>query len=140
MKRIVMIDFFNSETAVSKGVDNLQQFFDEPNFEKMTWYISILKTFLNSLQQHLNRQITVTSGYRCEWLNRLVHGSRTSWHMLGQAVDFQIDNMQSIPNLEEEIRSFYATIFAKYDYDFVIEEIIFYENFIHLAIGPKIRK
>ncbi len=35
-----------------------------------------------------NKPIRIHSGYRCERLNALVGGSKTSQHMRGQAVDF----------------------------------------------------
>ncbi len=48
---------------------------------------------LDPLRQALGRPIRVTSGYRAPLVNRAVSGSLTSQHMLGEAVDIQVDGV-----------------------------------------------
>jgi zinc D-Ala-D-Ala carboxypeptidase len=43
---------------------------------------------MQKVRDLLESPITITSGYRCEDLNDLVGGSKRSYHLVGQAVDF----------------------------------------------------
>lgn len=40
--------------------------------------------------------VRITSGYRCEKLNMLVGGSKTSQHVKGEAADFKCENMAEV--------------------------------------------
>lgn len=44
---------------------------------------------LEPIRQFAGRPISVISGYRPDWLNKLIGGSRTSDHMLGLAADIR---------------------------------------------------
>ena len=46
--------------------------------------------WLQPVRDLLRCRITVTSGYRCPWLNGIVGGSERSQHKVGQAADLQI--------------------------------------------------
>ncbi len=48
------------------------------------------ETLLETVRARYNKPIHVNSGYRCPALNTKVHGSATSQHMTGDAVDFEI--------------------------------------------------
>lgn len=46
---------------------------------------------LEPLREKLQQPVVITSGYRCQQLNEIiVHASRKSQHMAGQAADFQV--------------------------------------------------
>ena len=69
-----------SDTAKKYGIDNT------PN-PIITSHLQQLITFLNPLREAWGSAIKVTSGYRCEKLNKFVGGSKTSSHMIGYGVD-----------------------------------------------------
>ena len=67
----------HSQTAIENAIDNT---LDEKSLEN-------LKNLLQPLRDKLGKPIHVTSGYRCEELNRLVVGVPTSQHTKGEAAD-----------------------------------------------------
>lgn len=69
-----------SDTAKKYGIDNT------PNPTIIT-RLQRLINFLNPLREAWGSAIKVTSGYRCEKLNCLVGGSKTSSHTIGYGVD-----------------------------------------------------
>ncbi len=40
--------------------------------------------------------LIITSGYRCQELNRLIGGSNTSQHIFGQAIDIQVPEVNTV--------------------------------------------
>ena len=46
---------------------------------------------LNSIRERYGHKIVISSGYRCEELNRLVSGVKNSKHKTGLAVDLKFD-------------------------------------------------
>ena len=69
-----------SDTAKKYGIDNT------PN-PIITSHLQQLINFLNPLREAWGSAIKVTSGYRCDQLNRFVGGSKTSSHLIGYGVD-----------------------------------------------------
>ena len=69
-----------SETAKKYGIDNT------PNSIIIS-HLQQLINFLNPLREAWGSAIKVTSGYRCEKLNKFVGGSKNSSHMIGYGVD-----------------------------------------------------
>ena len=69
-----------SETAKKYNIDNT------PN-PIIISHLQQLINFLNPLREAWGSAIKVTSGYRCEILNRFVDGSKTSSHLIGYGVD-----------------------------------------------------
>ena len=69
-----------SDTAKKYGIDNT------PNSIVIS-HLQQLINFLNPLREAWGSAIKVTSGYRCEKLNNMVGGSKTSSHMIGYGVD-----------------------------------------------------
>jgi len=81
-------EFLASETADDLGIKN------EPN-ERELANIRIVATRLQRVRDFLNEalkqrvSIKITSGFRCEALNKAVGGSSTSDHRTGMAADFK---------------------------------------------------
>lgn len=48
---------------------------------------------LEPLRELLDKPIIITSGYRCDELNKRVKGSQSSQHRYGQAVDIMVQGM-----------------------------------------------
>lgn len=73
----------SSPTATEKCIDNFPTFEVVNNLERLTDLI------LDPLREAWGGPIRVTSGYRCEALNKAVGGSKTSVHRFGDAADLQ---------------------------------------------------
>lgn len=53
----------------------------------ITEYTELAENLLEPIRKEFNTPIHITSGFRCKELNSYVKGSKTSQHLLGQAVD-----------------------------------------------------
>ena len=69
-----------SDTAKKYGINNF------PDATILS-HLQQLIYFLNPLREAWGSAIKVTSGYRCDKLNRFVGGSKTSSHLIGYGVD-----------------------------------------------------
>ena len=69
-----------SDTAKKYGINNF------PDATILS-HLQQLINFLNPLREAWGSAIKVTSGYRCEKLNKFVGGSKTSSHLIGYGVD-----------------------------------------------------
>ena len=69
-----------SDTAKKYGINNF------PDATILS-HLQQLIYFLNPLREAWGSAIKVTSGYRCEKLNKFVGGSKTSSHLIGYGVD-----------------------------------------------------
>lgn len=82
-------EFTKSQTADKLKINN------QPNLE-VKKSINDLIDFLDPYRQEWNKPFIITSGYRCEALNKAVKGSKTSNHLYLKgscAVDFQTENI-----------------------------------------------
>ena len=69
-----------SDTATKYNIDNTPD-------PIITSHLQQLINFLNPLREAWGSAIKVSSGYRCDKLNRFVGGSKTSSHLIGYGVD-----------------------------------------------------
>lgn len=76
-----------------------------------------------------NKPIIITSGYRCEELNKAIGGSPTSDHINGLAADFFVP---SIPLVSDVVK-----LIKKNNH--IYDQLILYNTFIHVGYGPKKR-
>ena len=53
----------------------------------------MLAGFAERVREIVGKPLIITSGYRCDSLNKAVGGSPTSQHKLGEAIDFKVRNM-----------------------------------------------
>jgi len=77
-----------------------------------------------------DRVISVSSGYRCPALNRVVGGARTSAHLTGDAVDF---NCSGFGDPLAGCRALTASDLA---FDQMIEE----GTWVHISFDPRMRR
>lgn len=77
-------EFIRSDTAKKKRIDNF------PTFEAVDNLNELVEKILDPLRAAYGLPITVSSGYRCEALNRAVKGVSSSVHMKGLAADLQV--------------------------------------------------
>ena len=78
-------ELYASETAKRLGIDNT------PSVQKMIHLVYLAAYVLEPLRVAMNRPIHISSGYRCEKLNKAVGGVYNSQHLKGQAVDIDIE-------------------------------------------------
>lgn len=76
-------ELLKSDTAAKKGIDNT------PSWEVVQHLLELTENFLDPLRAAWGKAIRVSSGYRCEKLNKAVGGSATSVHKIGYAADLQ---------------------------------------------------
>ena len=74
-----------SATAQRKGIKN------DPSIQVCQSLTALIEKVLDPLREAYGKPIIVTSGYRCEKLNKAVGGVYNSQHLKGQAADLCID-------------------------------------------------
>lgn len=77
-------EFLKSQKALENNIDNSLPLELERNL-----YHSALK--MQSIRDFVLRSIVVTSGYRCEQLNKIVNGAENSDHRKALGVDFYVN-------------------------------------------------
>lgn len=116
-------EFTISQTAARAGIDNT------PSEEAIENMKKLCSKILEPLRSELQRQIIITSGYRCTDLNTRLGGSPTSQHMSGQAADIIVPGIKT-----EEL--FHMISDLELPYDQLIEE--FY-RWVHVSYNEKPR-
>jgi len=94
MKYFTIKELTDSTTAKRKKIDNT------PSEEIVEHLKELIEKILDPLREAWGSPIVVTSGYRCEKLNRLVGGVPTSAHRFGYAADIHPVNMKNKEFLE----------------------------------------
>lgn len=80
-------EFTVSATAQRELISNV------PTKRAMMSLRYLVKNLLDPLREYVGRPVRITSGYRSEQLNRLIGGSSTSQHMLGEAADIKCGDL-----------------------------------------------
>lgn len=83
MKYFTMRELTQSATAQRKGIDNT------PDSKVRANLTTLVANLLDPLREKWGKPIIVTSGYRCQKLNRAVGGASKSQHLYGEAVDIK---------------------------------------------------
>lgn len=81
MKYFTFKEMIQSNTAKSKGIDNI------PTWQEIDNLKRLINTILDPLREWYNKPIIVNSAYRSEALNDAVGGVSTSFHRQGCAAD-----------------------------------------------------
>ena len=81
MKYFTVSEFVRSEAADKKGIDNRLPKDLLPNVQ------ALVNNVLDPLREAYGKPIIITSGYRCDALNKAVGGVPTSELRLGMAAD-----------------------------------------------------
>ena len=79
-------EFIKSTTAARLKIDNT------PSAEILRNLEYGVQMVLDPLRRIHQKPIIITSGYRCEKLNKAVGGVATSWHTKGNAADIHVKN------------------------------------------------
>lgn len=81
-KNFTLEELSNSTTAKRLGIDNI------PNNEQVNNLRLLCEKVLQPIREKYGKPIIVSSGFRCEKLNKAIGGSKTSEHRYGMAADF----------------------------------------------------
>ena len=96
-KNFTLNELTHSSTANYHKVDNIPDRWELENLKKLCHDI------LQPIRDKYGKSIFVTSGYRNPIVNRLVNGSSTSQHILGQAADITVGSKEGNKKLFEMI-------------------------------------
>ena len=78
-------EFTTSSTAKARGIDN------SVSSQRVVYNLrNLCEQVREPLRSYANQPITISSGYRCKALNKVVGGARNSQHMTGEAADIHI--------------------------------------------------
>lgn len=128
MKYFTITELSKSSTASRLGIKN------EPNAAEKKNLEAIINNILDPLREAYGKPIIVTSGFRCPKLNKVVGGSSTSQHPLGQAAD-----IRSVQDTVVENKKIYDLIVSlKLPFDQLINEYNY--DWVHVSYGPRHRK
>ena len=83
-KHFTVDEFEDSYEAIRRGITNKMP------TEMRYAAIALCKNVLEPLREKLGKPIQVSSGYRCQALNKAIGGSIHSQHCLGQAADIKV--------------------------------------------------
>ena len=111
-----------SDTAKKYGINNF------PDATILS-HLQQLINFLNPLREAWGSAIKVTSGYRCDKLNRFVGGSKTSSHLIGYGVDLVPANGKM-----NEFKSFIRDYMKMHVFDQCIIEKSGKTEWIHIGL------
>lgn len=108
-KYFTIEEMVKSNTAQAKGIDNTPPKWVEQNLNQL------IIAVLQPLRVWYGKPIYVTSGYRCEELNKAVGGAKYSGHLYGYAADITVNNA-------EENRKLFDYIINYLSFDKCIDE------------------
>ena len=117
-KHISFDEATKSNTAIRHGIDNT------PNAEQLNNMKIVAEACFEPLRAWYGKPIKINSFFRCEALNTLVKGSKTSDHMKGKSIDIDAGNV-------EENRKIFEWCKANLKYNQLINEYNF--SWIHIS-------
>lgn len=128
MKHFDFDELTRSNVAMSLG------FLNEPFFYNETDVYDNLETLvdnvLDPIRELVAAPVIITSGYRCERLNKLVGGVLNSQHRTGHAADFYVEGFT-----RNDMAKLYTQLCRSIDFD----QLILYASrgFIHVSYVSK---
>lgn len=127
-KYFTIAELVKSDTANKKKINNTPTKEIENNLNQLITHI------LDPLRESWGNPIIVSSGYRCQELNKAVGGAKTSQHTLGQAADIHTKS-----NTKEENKRLFDLIKSlKLPFDQLINEYNY--KWIHVSYSPRNRR
>lgn len=92
-KHFTLDEFTRSDTAKRLGIDNA------PTNDIVENLTILCENILEPSRIIFGKKIIITSGYRCQELNKAVGGKTNSYHLKGKAADIRICNDKEACNL-----------------------------------------
>jgi zinc D-Ala-D-Ala carboxypeptidase len=123
-KNFTLAEFLKSEKADALGIKNTPSAPHLSNLRMTALGMEMVRRALGGVP------ITITSGYRCEAVNRAVGGVSTSDHALGYAADFIAAKHTAL-----EAATFLATS------DIAFDQLIYEPSrgIVHISFNPRMR-
>ena len=121
-KFFTLAELTTSQYATRKGISNI------PTGQAMTNLVYTASK-MDEVRNLLRFPVYVSSGYRCEEVNKAVGGSKTSSHVLGEAVDFVCPGFGTPQEVFDALRK------SPLRYDQIINE----GSWVHLGFGKQLR-
>jgi hypothetical protein len=114
-----------SQTATRNDIDNSPDEKQLNNLVRMAWFLESLRMRIRMV---LGKKsiIIVSSGFRCEKLNLIIGGSKTSAHMKGLAADITCPDLTPL-----ELAEFIRDNMADESFDQVIHE---FGKWVHVGL------
>ena len=126
MKYFTIKELCNSIEAKKRGIDN------SPNSVIIRHLNLLVHFILDPLREKYGKPITVSSGYRCQELNKIIGGSKNSQHMKGLAADI------TVGSVFENKKLFNLIIKLDLPFDQLIDENNY--KWVHVSYSAKPRK
>ena len=126
MKYFTIKELCESSTAKEHKINN------SPNSVIKRHLTLLVQFILDPLREKYGKPIIVSSGYRCEELNKLLNGSKTSLHKNGLAADI------TTGSVSENKKLFDLIIKLNLPFDQLIDEKNY--QWIHVSYSSKPRK
>ena len=98
-EHFTLSEFVRSETADRNHIDNT------PTQEVVDNLRAVCRNVLEPARVAFCAPIYITSGYRCQELNKSVGGKPTSQHLRGEAADLQVRGVENLRRLYNVIKS-----------------------------------
>lgn len=98
-EHFTLAEFVRSETATNRHIDNT------PTPEVIENLRALCRNVLEPARVAFGSPIYITSGYRCQALNKAVGGKPTSQHLRGEAADLQVNGIDNLRRLYNVIKS-----------------------------------
>lgn len=124
MKYFTYLEFLRSQAALDNDIVNLPRLWGESDVYYRLWILVV--KLLDPIRERFATPIIVTSGYRCEKVNKMVGGKDNSQHRKGEAVDFYFEGFN-----RKEMAAAFFEIAENFDFD----QLIYYKKkgFIHIS-------
>ena len=114
-----------SESAKRAGISNM------PTPEHIENFKVLAEKIFEPIRKHFGVPIFISSGYRSSALNKAIGGASSSQHLLGQALDLDMDGSSSgVTN-----KMVFEFIKNNLDFDQLINE--FNYSWVHVSYNPK---
>lgn len=128
MKYFTFRELLHSDLALQNDLVNLP-----PRQEAAKIYFNLVvlvDNVLDPIRERFAIPVIVTSGYRCEKVNKLVGGVDNSQHMKGEAVDFCFAGFS-----KKEMAAAFFEIAEEFNFD----QLIYYKKkgIIHISYSRK---
>lgn len=115
-------EFLYSDTAQEMGIDNTPDEQSQRNLSRVAQVMEQIRYQLGSLP------ILISSGYRCEQLNRAIGGATASAHLSGLACDFTCPTYGSPEDICKALEDFVEVL--------GIDQLIWeYNSWVHMGLS-----
>jgi hypothetical protein len=116
----------SSQTATRNEIDNEPNEQEKSNILRVAWFLESLRMRVR-MKTGKRSVIIVSSGFRCEMLNIMIGGSKTSAHMQGLAADIMCPDLTPL-----ELAKFIRDNMDDEPFDQVIHE---FNRWVHIGLS-----